>query len=99
MTLDDVVVFPNPYPANGTNLSISFDITRPADRMTIRVYTAAFRKVIETSATGAYLHKSIATFQSMAFGRLASGVYYAVVKAEGSGEWAVSKPVELLVLR
>jgi hypothetical protein len=93
------VIFPNPYLIKGTNLSISFDITRPADKITIWVYTTAFRKVMEASAYGTYLHKSVATFQATAFGRLASGVYYAVVKGGNSGEYAVSKPVEMLVLR
>jgi hypothetical protein len=81
------------------DLSISFDVTQPADSVTIKVYTVAFRKVIEASAPGAYFRNSTAVFHARVFGDLAGGVYYAVLKAENGGESAVSKPIVMLVLK
>jgi hypothetical protein len=99
MQIDSVAVFPNPYQITGGGLSVSFDVTRPADKITLTIYTNAFRKVIETSVNGSYLRQSTASFPARAFARLAGGVYYAVIKAESGSGRAKSKPVVLVILK
>ena len=98
MRVNDLIVFPNPYTVDG-DLSIGFDVTRPADKLTIKVYTTAFRKVIETTAAGSYFRGSTEVFHARVFGSLAGGIYYVVVKAENSGEAALSKPAVMVVLK
>jgi hypothetical protein len=98
MEIDGVYVFPNPFPAGGGDLNIGFDVTRPADMITIAVYTPAFRKVMETSVSGSYPGAGTATFKAREFGRLANGVYYVEVRAGAGSVRAFSKPVVLIIL-
>jgi hypothetical protein len=67
--------------------------------ITVRIYTANMRKVIEEPNQGAYLRDTVITLQPDAFERLGNGVYYLVVIGQNGNERAVSKVVALVVLR
>jgi hypothetical protein len=99
LTLDNVTIYPNPYIAAAGNFKVRFDVTGQANKITIRIYTTASRKVIETTEQGSYARDTVITLPQRAFGRLANGVYYVVITAQNGSERAVSKPEELLVLR
>lgn len=98
MEIKDTLFYPNPHSGSG-NLSVSFDVTRPAEKITLMIYTTGFRKVVETSVTGAYLRRSAVSFPARVFSRLAAGVYYAVLSGEKGSEKAKSKPEILVILK
>ena len=77
-----------------------FDAERTAVKITIRIYTASFRRVFEEPVNGPYAGRSVAMLAAYRISKLASGTYYVVLAGEGvAGEKAVSKPVELIILR
>lgn len=78
---------------------IGFDITRPANNITVRIYTTAYRKVLEKQVPGNYFRQGTVTLDSWVLGSMANGIYYAVLYAENGAEKAISKPEELIILR
>jgi hypothetical protein len=99
MEVIDVVMYPNPYSGVSGDFKINFDLTRPANKITVRIYTVNYRKVIEKSVPGAYLRNTILIIRPGTFNRLANGVYYAVIIGENGSERAVSKPGTMIILR
>lgn len=93
------MVYPNPYNGSG-DFKIGFDVTRPADKIRVIIFTTAYRKVVESLREGYFLRDTVITLQQMELAKLSGGTYYAVIRAEGteSGK-AVSKPVVVLVIR
>jgi hypothetical protein len=77
-----------------------FDATRTASKIVIRIYTAAFRRVLEETVNGPYTGISTVSIAAYKISRLANGTYYVVLLGEGAaGEKAVSNPMELIILR
>jgi hypothetical protein len=99
MEMVGVVIYPNPYSGASGDLKINFDMTRPANKITVRIYTVNYRKVIEKIMQGSYLRNIVLTLQPGAFSRLANGVYYVVVIGENGSERAVSRLEPMIVLR
>jgi hypothetical protein len=93
------MVFPDPYNGSG-NLKIYFDITRPADKVTVRIYTAGFRRVIDIPIAGDYLRESTVTIERWKTAKLSAGAYYALIYGHGKqGENSISLPVVFLIVK
>lgn len=98
MAIQNEIAYPNPYNLNG-DFSVGFDISRPADKITVRIYSASYRKVLETSESGYFFGETAVTVRQWRLGKMGNGIYYVQVIAEGAGERAFSKPVEAIILR
>ena len=94
----DVVVFPNPV-KQPADLKIKFDVTRQVTKIKVRIYTTAYRRVVEETYEGAFLRDTVITVPQRKLGRLAAGIYYVTIHAENGSERAVSKPEELIILK
>lgn len=99
MEIIDVLPYPNPYSGNTGDLSISFDVTRPANLITVSIYSCGYRKVVEKQIPGSFLRQAVVTVEGSRFERLAAGVYYMVIKGENGAEKARSKPGKLVIIR
>jgi hypothetical protein len=91
-------VYPNPYRPRAGDLTFSFDATMPADKITVRIYTVSYRRIIEVTEYGSFYGRSTVSIASRKLQKLANGTYYIVIVGEGSGSKTISKPVELIVL-
>lgn len=95
-----MLAFPNPYsPGRVGSLSFEFDATGAINKVTVRIYTVSFRRIIEAAEYGNFYGRSAVTVASRKLSRLANGTYYVVLAGEGPEGKSVSKPVELIVLR
>jgi hypothetical protein len=100
LEIKDVLAYPNPYRPRAGDLIFSFDATRPVNKISIRIYTVSYRRIIEETVYGDFYGRSAVTIASRKLQRLANGTYYVVISGEGSGgEKAASKPVELIILK
>lgn len=94
------VIYPNPYSLHGGGLLIGMDLTRPADRINIRIYTVSYRQIADITESGHFLGRVKLPVPDRYLDRLANGIYYMRAAGEGYGnEKAVSKPVQLIILR
>lgn len=71
----------------------------PADKITVRIYTVSYRRIIEATEYGSFYGRSTMSIASRKLQRLANGTYYIVIVGEGNGKKAVSKPVEIIILK
>jgi hypothetical protein len=76
-----------------------FDAAGTADKITVRIYTVSFRRIISETVGGTYTGISNVSLAAYKLSKLANGAYYAVLEAEAGGQRAVSKPVELIILK
>jgi len=99
MEVVDVLPYPNPYDQATGGLDISFDVTRPATLITISMYSNGYRKVLEKKVPGNFLRQTVVTVEVAMFDRLASGIYFVVIKGENGAESARSKPGKIIIMR
>src|ERR1035437_6975308 len=98
--INNPVIYPNPYSLHGGGLIIGMDLTRPADRINIRIYTVSYRQIADITESGYFLGRVKLPVPDRYLDRLANGIYYMKAAGEGYGnEKAVSKPVQLIILR
>ncbi len=99
--ITDTVIFPNPYnPEKNYYFNIKIDLAKPASQLKIRIYTAAFRRVMEECEDGLFSGLYTSTLPWWKFSNLSPGMYYLVILGEStSGEKAISNPVELIILK
>jgi hypothetical protein len=95
------MIFPNPYNYFAANdLYVNVTISRPASELKARIYTAAFRRVLEIPAGSGSTRNLTIIVSQLKISRLAAGTYYLVVSGESTtGDHAASKPQPLVVLR
>jgi hypothetical protein len=75
-------------------------ISRPAKELKLRIYTTAFRRVLETAPIAANTREAIITVPQLKISRFAAGAYYIVVNGVSvDDEKAVSKPKALIILK
>lgn len=75
-------------------------LTRQVVKLSVRIYTVSFRRVIEEAEDIHAAGETALTLAGRKFSRLACGAYYVVITGEtAGGETAVSKPVELIILK
>ena len=100
LEIKDPVIIPNPYnPAKG-DLNVRMNLTGKAVKMSIRVYTVSFRRVIEETQDISLYGLVNISFAGGKFNKLASGIYYVVIKGEtAGGEKAATKSKVLIILR
>jgi hypothetical protein len=97
--ISNLEVYPNPYNPRKGDLNISFEATGHTDKIIVRIYTVSYRRIMEETEYGDFYGRSDVSIASRKLARLANGTYYAVIAGEGNGKRALSKPVELIVLR
>jgi peptidoglycan/xylan/chitin deacetylase (PgdA/CDA1 family) len=100
LRITDLLAYPNPYnPAKG-DLMFGFDTNITVDRVTIRIYTSAYRRIMEETESGGFYGRSVVIIKSWKLGELANGTYYVLVSGEAAdGKKAAAKIVELVILR
>jgi hypothetical protein len=98
--ITETLIYNNPYkPASGP-LTFSVDISKPAAELKVRIYTTAYRRVLEVNAGPSNTRDVIITIPQWKISRLAAGTYYIVVSGAASGgEKALSKPAVLVVFK
>jgi hypothetical protein len=97
--IKNLLAFPNPvYP--GEDLKVNIGITRPAGELTLRIYTRSFRRVMEISCGASYVKNTILSIPAEKIKYLSSGIYYLSITGRSTaGADAVSKPVEIIILK
>ena len=94
----DPAVFPNPC-KQPADIRLKFNVTRHVSKIQVRIYTTAYRRVIEETFEGSFLRDTVITVPQRKLGKLSAGIYYVSIHAENGAEKAVSKPVELIILK
>jgi glucuronoarabinoxylan endo-1,4-beta-xylanase len=93
------VFYPNPYSNNG-QFNIRFDLTKPADKILLKIFTSGFRLVFEATLSGQAAGKKTMSVFPGEMEKLSSGTYYAVISAQSSaGEHATSKASPFIMLK
>jgi hypothetical protein len=100
-TIENTLIYPNPYNYFAANdLYMNVTISKPASELKARIYTAAFRRVLEIPAGSGSTRDITIIIPRLKLNRLAAGTYYMVVTGVSiDREHAVSKPETLVVLR
>jgi hypothetical protein len=95
-----VLIYPNPVNPGYTDVKLKITITQPASEAKIRIYTAAFRRIMEMELGAQDTKEITVTIPKERINRLAAGAYFVVVTGKSIGkEKAASKPEQLLILR
>jgi beta-glucanase (GH16 family) len=91
-------IFPNPV-KQPADLMLKFDVTRRASKIQVRIYTTAYRRVIEETYEGSFLRDTVITVPQRKLGRLSAGIYYISICAKNGSAKAVSKTEESIILK
>ena len=68
--------------------------------MKVSIYTVGYRRIMETQCGAANTKEVTVSIPSTRIRNLGSGTYYLIVTGKsGNKDTAVSKPVELIILR
>ena len=100
LEIKELVIFPHPYRPKSGDMTIGYYLTRRCESVRFRVYTCAFRMIIDESvSSGMAAGQKYTTLPRELFGRLSPGTYYMYVEAEGEGKKARSTISPLVILR
>jgi hypothetical protein len=81
-------------------MRLSFIISKPADELKVRIYTTAFRRIMDFDAGSSGSRETVVIIPQWKLGRLAAGTYYAVVSGRSvDRERASSKPALFIILK
>jgi M6 family metalloprotease-like protein len=98
LVIDNVVIFPNPYnPAKG-GLKIAADITGTAVKLSVRIYTAAYRLVIKEDESGSFTKGHVITVPQEKTAHFAAGIYYVAFEAEANDSGRFRARLQPLVI-
>lgn len=79
---------------------ISLAFSKPADKIIVRIYSAAYRRIFEYGIDGDFSGRTFISIPSGKLSRLADGMYYIVLEAVTlSGGKAKTKITGLIVLK
>jgi hypothetical protein len=94
------LIYQNPYTIRSGDLKIGITVSRPAEEIKLRIYTVAYRRIMEISCGAANTREAIITVPQWKIGRIAAGTYYLVVTGvSGDKERAKSKPVVFIIVK
>jgi hypothetical protein len=97
--ITDELIYPNPYNPEFSDLKFNVTITQAASDLKARIYTVAFRKIIEADCGPLNVKTGVLTLPKRDMSKLAKGTYYLVISgSSNSGTKAISKPRCFLVL-
>jgi hypothetical protein len=100
LTLDNILIYPNPYRPRAGDLWLSFDSAGLLNKISVRIYTASYRRIIDVTEEGDFYGRPAVSVPSRKLERLANGTYYVVLAGEGAGSGRItSKPAELIILK
>ena len=98
--IPETLIYPNPCNPETTDMKIKINITQAASEMKVKIFTRAYRKMMETPCGAVNTKEVVVTVPSARIRHLSAGIYYMVVTGKSTGgENAVSKPVEFIILR
>jgi len=98
-SITDIIAFKNPYKGSGEGLSILVKMQGRARLATVRIYTASFRRVVETEFRGDFHNDSVIEVQPRLLSSLANGTYYYFLEAEGELGTTRSRLQNLIILK
>jgi hypothetical protein len=99
--IKDTAVYPNPYNQARGNFRVYMNLTKPAVKLVLRVYTVSLRKVMEFEETnGTHYGNYTMNVSSGLFEKLAAGVYFYRLEGESAtGEKAFSTASEFIIIK
>jgi hypothetical protein len=98
--IQDPIIYPNPYNPGKGNFSVQMTLTRQVVKLSIRIYTVSFRRVVEETKNMSASGQVILSLAMRKLSKLSSGTYYVVITGEtAGGEKAASKPQVLIILK
>ncbi|MEI7542841.1 MAG: DUF362 domain-containing protein [bacterium] len=99
-TITNAIVYPNPYNPKNEDLKMNILITQAASELKFRIYTAAFRRIMEAECGAQSTKEVTVIIMKDRLKYLSSGIYYIVVIGKSVGGMnAISKPQELIILK
>ena len=95
------VAYPNPYNTDMGDIRIGMTFTRETTQLTLKIYTVAFRKVVEYKVPLAGQNNDyVLTLPAAEVSNLAAGTYYYRLYGDtAQNEVAKSKCGKLLIIR
>jgi len=100
-TIDDVLIFPNPYNSDKGDLKISFKVTQESKTMKVKIYTTGFRKIKEikfVDKTYEAGKTNVLKIPEKYLKDMAAGTYYAIIIAKNSEDAEVRSNPEVLII-
>jgi len=100
LEIKDLLMVPNPYNPGKGNFGVRMTLTRQVVKLSIRIYTVSFRRIVEETENISASGQVTLSFAMHKFSKLGCGMYYVVITGEtAGGEKAASKPEELIILK
>ncbi len=97
--ITNVLPYPNPY-SGIADLKIKIEISQPAEHIISKLYTSAFRRILEYDSGASDTKETLVTVPSAKLNKLASGTYYLVINGVSkTGVKVVSKPAVLILFK
>ncbi len=96
----NVFIYPNPYNGAG-DIKAEFGLSKNANEITLKIYTQAFRHVLDLTARGSYATGSnTAIFNSEKMSKMANGIYlFTGEVVDSAGNRAKSKMGTMLIIK
>ena len=100
-TINNVVVYPDPYNPDKDNLKIKFEITQPCKTIKIKIYTTGYRLIKQITQPRNYNSgDNNIEIEGRYINKLANGVYYLIITVKNlEGKEINSKPQILVIIR
>ncbi len=96
-SIDNVVIYPNPYNPKKGNLKISFDAKGSIKVIKVKIYSSGFRLVKQITKQST---QNVMEIESRYLSGLANGAYYVTLNGiDEKGRQTNSKPVVLVIIR
>jgi len=100
LEIKDVKIWPNPYDPNVGNIHIGYTLTQGVDEVDLRLYTAAFRRIMTIKLSGSDTGgEKVETSNGSNFNTLANGSYYFILTAKQSGKQVKSQAAVIIILK
>ena len=95
------VVYPCPYnPDSAADLKIKIKLNKACGTITIKIYTAGYRRVFEKEFQGSFSGDTQFTASADNFKRLSNGIYYYIITGKTlENETASSKIESVIIIR
>ena len=99
LKITDPVVYPCPYnPDSGTDLKIKIKLNKACGTITLKMYTAGYRRVFEKSYSGSFNGNTQFTAAANNFKRLSNGMYYYMITGKTSENQTATSKIESMII-
>ena len=98
--ISEILIFPNPHSLNSGDLKVMFDISSPADEITVKVYTVSYRLVLKYDLGASDAMENTFIIPEDGLSGFSTGVYFLTVSGRSkTGEKHAAKPGKFVVFR